>query len=139
VEVVDVDQVLFVDADIVSPNALGAVLTAATIPRLQARVVCGAANNQLGDAEDADRLRDRGVLYCPDYVVNAGGLINVADELHDGGYRERRALRRIEHIPDNLSRILALARAEGLTTEAAAEEIAERRIAAVGQLRRRHP
>jgi valine dehydrogenase (NAD+) len=138
VEVVGVEQVLYADADVVSPNALGAVLTEATIPRLQARIVCGAANNQLGVDEDADRLRERGILYCPDYVVNAGGLINVADELHDGGYRHDRALRRVEHIPDNLTRILELAREEDITTEAAAEEIAERRIAAVGGLRRWH-
>lgn len=139
VEIVDVDDVLYVDADIVSPNALGAVLTEATIPRLQARVVCGAANNQLGEDDDADRLRERGILYCPDYVVNAGGLINVSDELHDGGYRQDRAIRRVEHIPDNLTRILRLARAEDITTEAAAEEVAEQRIAAVSGLRRWRP
>jgi glutamate dehydrogenase/leucine dehydrogenase len=124
------------DADIVSPNALGSVLTENTIPLLQARVVCGAANNQLGVDEDAERLRERGVLYCPDYVVNAGGLINVADELHDGGYRHDRALHRVEHIPATLTRILELARAEGVTTEVAAETIAERRIASVAGLRR---
>jgi valine dehydrogenase (NAD+) len=139
VEIVDVDDVLFVDADIVSPNALGAVLTEATIPRLHAKVVCGAANNQLREDDDADRLRERGILYCPDYVVNAGGLINVSDELHDGGYRQDRAIRRVEHVPDNLTRILRLARAENITTEAAAEEVAEQRIAAVSGLRRWRP
>jgi valine dehydrogenase (NAD+) len=135
VEVVEVDQVLAVDADVVSPNALGGVLDEATIERIQARVVCGGANNQLATPDDAQRLHDRGVLYAPDYVVNAGGLINVVDELHPGGYSEARARRRVEAIPATLAQIVQVSRTEGVTTEEAATRVADRRIARVGDLR----
>ena len=70
-----------VDCDIFSPNALGAVLNDTTIPRLKAKVVCGGANNQLAEERHAKALGDRGILYAPDYVVNAGGLINVYVEM----------------------------------------------------------
>jgi valine dehydrogenase (NAD+) len=137
VEIVDVDGVLAVDADIVSPNALGAVWHEASIERLQATVICGGANNQLTDrVEDAARLHERGVLYAPDYVVNAGGLINVSDELHDDGYHEERARLRAQAIPDTLTEIVRVSRAEDVPTELAATRVAERRIAAVGGLRR---
>ncbi len=136
VEVVDVDDVLLVDADVVSPNALGAILDERTIDELQARVVCGGANNQLATDDDAARLRDAGVLYCPDYVVNAGGVVQVADELQPGGFDPDRVARRAEAIPATLTAILEIARAEGLTTEEAAAKVAEDRIAAVSGLRR---
>jgi valine dehydrogenase (NAD+) len=136
VEVVDVDDVLQVDADILSPNALGGVLSADTIPKLQVSVVCGGANNQLATEEDAERLHDSGVLYAPDYVVNAGGLINVADELHVGGHDPARAERRVDAIPATLTTIVEVARSEGVSTETAAARVAERRMAGIGGLRR---
>lgn len=135
-DIVDVDDVLTTDADIVSPNALGAVLTETSIADLQARVVCGGANNQLDTPEDAQRLHERGILYAPDFLVNAGGLINVADELHADGYSADRARRRVESIPEMLTRIIAVSQDEQVSTEIAAERVAERRIAAVGGLRR---
>ena len=138
VEVVDVDEVLAVDADIVSPNALGEVWHEASIARLQARIICGGANNQLTTPADADRLHERGVLYAPDYVVNAGGVISVADELHPAGHDEARVRHRVEAIPRTLTRIVEVARAEGITTEAAAVHVAEQRIGAVGALSRFH-
>lgn len=136
VDVVDVEDVLLLDADIVSPNALGAVLDAATVDALQARVVCGGANNQLATEREADRLAERGVLYAPDFVVNAGGLISVADELEPGGYSEARAQRRAEAIPRTLSEIIAESREQRVSTGQAAMTVAERRMAAVGGLRR---
>jgi valine dehydrogenase (NAD+) len=137
VEVVHVEDVLAIDADIVSPNALGGVLNASSIAELQARVVCGGANNQLlAEEEDAERLRERDILYAPDYVVNAGGVINVADELHPQGHSPERARRRVQAIPATLSRIFAVAAEEGVSTELAASRVAERRIAAVGGLQR---
>jgi valine dehydrogenase (NAD+) len=137
VDIVDVDEVLAVDADIVSPNALGAVWDEASIARLQAPVICGGANNQLTDREtDARRLHERGVLYAPDYVVNAGGVINVSDELHEGGYREERARLRAQAIPETLTEIVRVSRSEDVPTETAATRVAERRMAAVGGLRR---
>ncbi len=136
VDTCDPDDVFEVDADILSPNALGAVLTATTIPRLQVEAVCGGANNQLATVEDCARLQERDILYAPDYVVNAGGLINVSDELHPGGYSEARALHKAQRIGDTLLEIFAEADASGTTTELAAETVAERRMAAVGRLRR---
>ncbi|MFO7961415.1 MAG: Glu/Leu/Phe/Val dehydrogenase dimerization domain-containing protein [Nitriliruptoraceae bacterium] len=136
VEVVSVDDVLAVDADIVSPNALGGVWHAESIAALQARIVCGGANNQLVSEADGEHLHERGVLYAPDYVVNAGGVINVADELHPSGHSPDRARRRAEVIPETLTRIIDVSRREGVSTERAAVRVAERRIAAVGALTR---
>ena len=136
IEVVDAEDVLFVDADIISPNALGAVLDERTIPQIRAQAICGGANNQLATAEDATRLHDRGILYAPDYVVNAGGVINVADELHPQGHDPARARRRAQAIPENLRSIIQVSQQEGITTEDAALHVAEARIAAVGGPRR---
>lgn len=136
VEVVDVEDVLFVDADVVSPNALGAVLDETSIGQLQAPIVCGGANNQLATDEDAARLRDAGVLYCPDYVVNAGGVVQVADELQPGGPDPARVAHAAEAIPATLTAILEVARTDGCTTEQAAARVAEDRIAAVSGVRR---
>lgn len=134
VEVVDPADILEVDADMLSPNALGGILDATSIEGLQAKVVCGGANNQLATVEDAERLHERGVLYAPDYVVNAGGVINVANELHPSGYSPDRARRRVEAIPRTLTRIIEVSRHENVSTEVAALRVAERRIAAVGGL-----
>ncbi len=136
VETVAADAILEVDADVVSPNALGAVLSETSIPRLQAQVVCGGANNQLATDEDDDRLEERGILYAPDYVVNAGGLITVADEMHPTGHSVSRATAKVEQIGDTVLEIFAEARREGVTSEQAAERVAERRMAAVTGLRR---
>ncbi len=136
VEVVDAEDILLVDAEIVSPNALGGVLGAAAIAELRAEIVCGGANNQLVDAEDAARLHQRGILYAPDYVVNAGGLIHVSDELAPGGHRADRVERKLEQVPRTLAEIFARARDEDVPTEIAAERVAEARIARVGGLRR---
>ena len=135
VDVVKPDDILDVDADLLSPNALGAVLTEETIPRLQVAAVCGGANNQLGTIEDAQRLQERRILYAPDYVVNAGGVIQVSDELHPTGYSADRALRKVEQIGRTLREIFALADEQDVTTEVAAERVAERRIESVRRLR----
>jgi valine dehydrogenase (NAD+) len=137
VEVIDPADLLAVDADVLSPNALGAVLSQSTIPDLQVAAVCGGANNQLSDPlADAERLRDRGILYAPDYVVNAGGLINVSDELNPAGYNPDRCLAKAEHIGVTLREIFHLADEHGVNSEVAAERVAERRMAQVGGLRR---
>lgn len=134
-EVVGVDRVHTVDADVFSPNALGGVLDDRTIGELQCRVVVGAANNQLAEPRHGDALADVGVLYAPDYVVNAGGLIQVADELHPGGYSLTRVRARVERIAERLHQVFELARADGVSTATAADQVAERRIADVGRLR----
>ena len=135
-DVVAPDKIHGVDADVFSPNALGAVINDTTLPELACEIVAGAANNQLAQERHGEALAEAGILYAPDYVINAGGLIQVADELHPGGHRPERARRRAATIADRLSEIFTLAAAEGCSTAEAAERYAQRRIAAVGRLRR---
>jgi leucine dehydrogenase len=121
------DAILSTEADIVSPNALGAILTTETIGSLQAKVIAGGANNQLATPEDGRRLYDRGVLYAPDYVINAGGIINVGLEyLGQGDEAEVRA--RIARIPTRLEEIWAESEAQGRPASEVADAIAQRLI-----------
>jgi leucine dehydrogenase len=130
-EAVAPDDVFDVPCDVLAPCALGGVLNDDTIPRLRCAVVAGAANNQLLDERrHAEMLRDRDILYAPDYVINAGGIINVGTELRPGGYDAEYALVRIHQIPDTLADVFARARAKGITTHAAAQELAEAALAA---------
>lgn len=115
-----------VPCDIFSPCALGAVLDARTIPELQCAAVVGSANNQLATDHDAERLQHAGVVYVPDYVANAGGVINIAHE--QGGYDRVRAEEHIRCIYDTVQLVLDLAAADGLTSAAAADRVAEARI-----------
>ena len=126
--IVPADRAHAVPCDIFSPCALGGALSAETIPALGAAAVVGSANNQLATPEDADRIDASGVLYAPDYIVNAGGVINIAEEKH--GYDRARADDRIRGIHDTVLRVLDLAAAEGISTAAAADLLAERRIEA---------
>jgi leucine dehydrogenase len=125
-----------VPCDIFSPCALGAVLNATTIPELRCEAVVGSANNQLASAADAERLRHRSVIYAPDFVANAGGVINIAEEPH--GYDRARAYDRIRTIHDTLLRVFDRADADGITTAAAADRLAEERIASVSHTRLIH-
>ena len=118
--------------DVFSPCALGACLSEETIPELACRIVVGAANNQLATPADARRLSDRGIVYAPDFVVNAGGVINLCGELAPGGYHPELARQRVAAIGHTLREVLADAEARGITTAEAAERRAERRIAALG-------
>jgi valine dehydrogenase (NAD+) len=127
------DRLLGEELDVLSPCALGGVLDETTVPRLAARVVCGAANNQLANPGVDKLLVDQGVLYAPDYVVNAGGLIQVADELD--GFSFERAQARAARIYDSTREVFRLAREDGVPPGAAADRLAERRIAEVGRLR----
>jgi glutamate dehydrogenase/leucine dehydrogenase len=121
--------------DVFSPCALGAVLSETTIPELACRAVIGAANNQLATPADARRLSDRGVIYAPDFVVNAGGVINLCGELAPGGYNQARTRERVATIGRTLREVLDDAEARGITTAEAAEQRAERRIAALDGIR----
>ena len=123
------DAILQADADILAPCALGGVLTPGTIADLKAGIVAGSANNQLADEADAERLQARGVLYAPDYVINAGGLINVAAELAPGGYDREDALARVDHIDDILTTIFRRGDETGEPTNRIAEAIAAERLA----------
>lgn len=134
VKSVDPDEIHTVDCDIYSPCALGAGLNESTVPRLNCQAIVGSANNQLATEADADRIAARGILYAPDFVVNAGGLINVYDELH--GYSKTRAMHRVDSIFDATLRILERAREEGINPNRAAVAVAEDRIREVGDPRR---
>ncbi|MBO0869427.1 MAG: Glu/Leu/Phe/Val dehydrogenase [Micromonosporaceae bacterium] len=119
--------------DVYSPCALGGALRDETVPLLQARIVAGGANNQLAHPGIEKLLAERGVLYAPDYVVNAGGVIQVADEIN--GFSFERAKLRAGQIFETTQRVLALAEAEGVPPAVAADRLAERRMADIGRLR----
>lgn len=125
-EVESVERIHRAAADVFSPNALGAGLNARSIPDLQAPVVCGGANNQLATPEDGVRLAARGIVYAPDYVVNAGGIINVVAEFL--GEPQDRVEARVRAIADRLERILVQAKAEGRPTHELADAAARARI-----------
>jgi valine dehydrogenase (NAD+) len=119
--------------DIFAPCALGGTLSEATVAALKAKIVCGAANNQLAHPGIEKLLVDRGILYAPDYVVNAGGVIQVADEL--AGFSFERARAKAEQIFATTARIFAIAEREGVPPSVAADRLAERRMSDVGRLR----
>jgi leucine dehydrogenase len=134
VQPVPADEIFKVDCDIFSPCAMGAGLNEKTIPVLNCEAIVGSANNQLATDKDAKRLADRGILYGPDFVVNAGGLINVYDELH--GYSKTRALHRVDSIYEATMTILETAEEHGINPNEAAVKVAEDRIHLIGDLRR---
>ena len=126
-KVVSPDEILSLDADVLSPCALGAILNDQTIPELKVPVVAGGANNQLATPEDGERLHARGILYAPDYVINAGGIINVCTEyLGDGDASLVRE--RIEGIPVRLEQIWAESQQSGRDPAAVADAMAQRLI-----------
>lgn len=127
---VDPASILEAQADILAPCAFGPVLDAATVPRLRCALVLGAANNQLARPELTDRLKARGILYVPDYVVNAGGVIAATAELDPGGYDVERVRARLAIIEARVARILAEAALQGRTPLAVADELARRLRAA---------
>jgi leucine dehydrogenase len=128
VEIAPVDQIHAVKADLFSPCALGAGLNTQTIPELGASFICGAANNQLETEEDGARLVARGITYAPDYVVNAGGIINVSAEYL--GEPADVVETRVRAIAPRLLRVLETAKNENLTPHQAADRIVRERIAA---------
>ncbi|MBX2800477.1 MAG: leucine dehydrogenase [Myxococcales bacterium] len=136
VEVVDPSTIYDVDCDIYAPCALGAVINDDTLPRLKCSIVAGSANNVLAEDRHGSALAERGVLYAPDYVVNAGGLMNVANELE--GYNTDRATQQVQGIYDITTEIFQIARDEGIPTAQAADALAERRIAAVARVKATH-
>lgn len=129
---VAVDEVLFCEADILAPCALGAVLDEQSIPRLRAGIIAGAANNQLAVPTDGDRLRDHGILYCPDFLINAGGIIDVHHQRR--GSPEAVVKAHIAGIEQNLLEVLQRADRSGASTAAVAEELAMEKIALGGRM-----
>ncbi|MEY2372564.1 Leu/Phe/Val dehydrogenase [Lysinibacillus capsici] len=127
------DEIYAQEVDIFSPCALGAILNDVTIPQLKAKVIAGSANNQLKDSRHGDYLHELGIVYAPDYVINAGGVINVADELY--GYNRERAMKRVDGIYDSIEKIFAISKRDGIPTYVAANRLAEERIARVAKSR----
>jgi leucine dehydrogenase len=134
--VVGLDAIYSTPCDIFAPCALGAILNDVTIPQLTATIVAGSANNQLEEPRHGAMLVERGILYAPDYVINAGGLINVATELEPAGYDERLARERVLAIYDNVASVVRQARASGLSTSEAADFVARQRIGEARMARR---
>ena len=134
--VADEAALISADIDVYAPCALGGALSDDTVPVLRATVVAGAANNQLAHPGVEKLLADRGILYAPDYVVNAGGVIQVADEIE--GFNFDRAKLRATRIYDTTRQILRLADADSVPPAVAADRLAERRMAEVGRLRSIH-
>lgn len=131
VEIVTPEEVVTMECDIFSPCALGAVINNDTVEKLKCKIVAGAANNQLDKDENGEVLLKRGILYAPDYVINAGGLINVSLELE--GYNRERADRMTRGIYYNLSRIFKISAEKKLPTQKAADYLVERRLEKIGK------
>jgi len=127
------EEIYSQEVDIFAPCALGAILNDETIPQLKAKVIAGSANNQLQDSRHGDYLHELGIAYAPDYVINAGGVINVADELY--GYNSERAMKRVEGIYDSIEKIFEISKRDGIPTYVAANRLAEERIARVSKSR----
>ncbi|HEY1889602.1 MAG TPA: Glu/Leu/Phe/Val dehydrogenase dimerization domain-containing protein [Steroidobacteraceae bacterium] len=126
---VPAELILSQDVDVLSPCALGAIFDARSIPTVRARVIAGAANNQLAREEDGEALTRAGILYAPDYVINAGGIISVARE-YEGGVTSAQVKAEIEKIPTRLTEIFERARREARPTSAIADQMARERLAA---------
>jgi valine dehydrogenase (NAD+) len=129
------DELVATQLDVYAPCAMGGALTDEVVDVLSAKIVCGAANNQLAHPGIEKALEERGILYAPDYCVNSGGLIQVADELDPNGFSFDRAQQRATGIYDTTYAVFELARADGVPPAIAADRLAERRMRDVGRLR----
>lgn len=130
-DIVSLDNIFTVDCDVLAPCALGSALSDATIPRITAKIVAGAANNQLAEPRHGDDLMQRGVLYAPDYAINAGGLINVATEIE--GYDAEKSRARVMKIYDTIYEIAERAARAMQPTYRIADTMAQERLARVGR------
>jgi len=127
-KVVSVDEIMSTECTLFAPCALGAILNASSIPRLRCKAVVGCANNQLSREEDAELLKEREILYAPDFIVNSGGLINVTFEIDENGYNARLSKLKIDKIYSTLTQIYQLAEELNCTTQKAVASLVEYRI-----------
>ncbi|MBX9767637.1 MAG: leucine dehydrogenase [Bdellovibrionales bacterium] len=130
------DEILFAECDVIAPCAMGAIVNDQTVERIKAPIIAGGANNQLHEDKHGEILRSRGILYAPDFVINAGGLMNVFVELE--GYSKERAIAHTYRIYDNLMEVFKIAKDRNIPTNKAAVELAEMRVAKIGRLRQKH-
>src|ERR687894_2999365 len=133
---VEPDEILTIPCDILAPCALGAVVNDISLPNFRCSIIAGSANNILLEARHGVALAERGILYAPDYVINAGGLINVADELE--GYDKTRATKRVARIYDSVKSIIAISKRDKVPTNVAADTLALERISAISSMERLH-
>ena len=133
---VDTDAVVTSECDVFAPCALGAVVNDQTISKLRCKIVAGGANNQLAEHRHGDALMELGILYAPDYVINAGGLMNVFVELE--GYSRERAFEKTTQVFDNLTQVFTISENEKIATHRAADRLAEKRIKSIANLRQHH-
>lgn len=134
-EYVKPDEIYGVECDIFAPCALGAIINDETIPQLKCKIVAGSANNQLKEERHGDILQQKGILYVPDYIINAGGVINVADELNPSGYNRERAMRKVSMIYDTVKKVIEKAKKENVPTYVAADRVAEERIKTIAAVK----
>lgn len=128
-QVTSPDAIYDVPCDVFAPCALGAILHDETLKRLRTKIIAGAANNVLLREEHGDRLREMGILYAPDYVINGGGIINVSIEIEPGGYDEARSRRKVENIYEALKTVFRMSRERNISTNRASNLLAEERLA----------
>ena len=133
---VDADSITISECDVFAPCAMGAVINDQTIAKLKCKIVAGGANNQLAEHRHGDALLELGILYAPDYVINAGGLMNVFVELE--GYSRERAFEKTAQVYDNLMQVFQISRDEKVATHRAADRLAEKRIKSIANLRQHH-
>ena len=136
VEAVSQDQIVTAECDVFAPCALGAVINDRTVERMKCKVVAGGANNQLAEERHGDMLKQMSILYAPDYVINSGGLMNVFVELE--GYSHDRAFDKTKQVYDNLMEVFQIAKKEDISTQKAADRMAEKRIKDIGGLKQIH-
>ncbi len=137
VEASTIERILSTECDVLAPCAMGAIINDQTVEQLRCKVVAGGANNQLAEFRHGEILRSMNILYAPDYVINAGGLMNVFVELE--GYSPDRALDKTRKVYDNCMAVFETANKENVATQVAADRVAEMRIKTIGGLRQRHP
>ena len=121
------------NVDVYCPCALGNVLNDQTIPELRCKIVCGSANNQLGEERHGDLLQELGILYAPDYIVNAGGLLAGVDCLNPGGFNRQRAMEKVSRLYDAIESVIAISKEQNIPTYRAADVLAEKRISSIRQ------
>lgn len=134
VSVVSPDEIASLPVDVYCPCALGAVLNDRSLPELRCKIVCGSANNQLAEDRHGDQLDQLGILYAPDYIVNAGGVLTGIDSLMPGGFNPRRAETTVVRIYETMEKVIALSREQQIPAYRAADVLAEQRIAMIQQV-----
>jgi leucine dehydrogenase len=133
---VEPDEILSLPCDILAPCALGAVVNDTSLSNFRCSIIAGSANNVLLEARHGEALAEWGILYAPDYVINAGGLMNVADELE--GYNRTRATKRVARVYDSMKKIIAISKRDKVPTNVAADTLALERIDAISSIERLH-